>query len=62
MFIHRRRNLFGTAIVSSARPDQPELDSLEYSSTFRAPIPRFEGDDQSHPAAIAIFVLQNERC
>ncbi len=42
------------ATVSSERPNQLELDSLECSSTFRELIPTFEGDGQSPPAAIAI--------
>jgi hypothetical protein len=43
------------ATVSSARPDQLELDSLECSSTLRELIPTFEEDGQSRPPAIAIF-------
>ena len=53
--IHRRQNLFDMATVSSALPDQLELDSLECSSTFHELIPTFEGAGQSRPAAIAIF-------
>ena len=51
---HRRRNLFGMAIVSSARPGHLELDSPEYSSTFRGLIPKFGEGGQSRLAAIAI--------
>ena len=42
--------------VSSARPVQIELDSLECSSTFRELIRTSEQDDRSRPAAIAILV------
>jgi hypothetical protein len=43
------------ATVSSAQRDQLELDSLEWNSTFRELIPKFEGGGQSRPAAIPIF-------
>ena len=53
--IRHRQNLFDMATVSSAWPNQRELDSLECSSTFRGLIQTFEEDGQSRPVAIAIF-------
>jgi hypothetical protein len=52
---HLRQNLFDMATVSSVRPSQLELDSLECSSTCRELTLTFVEDDQSRPAAIAIF-------
>jgi hypothetical protein len=42
------------ATVSTSGPNLLELDSLEYSSTFRELIPTFEEDGQTRPAGIAI--------
>ena len=47
------------ATVSSALPDQLELDSLECSSTFRELIPKFEGGGQNRPAATAIVRVRD---
>jgi hypothetical protein len=43
------------ATLSSKRPNQLELDSLECSSTFRELIPTFEAGGQNRLAAIAIL-------
>ncbi len=59
-FRHRRIPC-DKAIVSNARLDLRAPDSLECKSISRELIPRYEGDDQIHRAAIGTVEAKHKR-